>query len=415
MDRVNGYGDKFNQISNAAADVGNRAQNAIDGVDRGINNAVGAFDNLTNKTGELFSKASSLTSNFKLPSNPLGGSDLATTQPSPAAGSGNVGVSPSSRIAGFAFNPKDTLPSIDPLKREVAKPFEAVNAASNEALDYLQPNRVSSFLDGTFSKMKDLRDSAFKSAGFDYHAIKQRVEGTMKMAGQLAKLPGEIRDEVNNYVYAFNSAQSEITAFVGDTKRTFDNFKDLDNYLGIDNFINQFRPDDMTNMDYGSYSGVIFGVNSSLSEYGMAYRTEDMVEAIKDPAAKAALYGELLVQAAGTGNLESIEFYVTKMVAGQGQLLANDVIKLMFSSVQTRYGDNQKILGERILKICTDLDPNWDKVVNKPTDTLLDLYTYCNSSVLRALTFTDKRKYVIAATGKRVEPVKGLVEQFFPL
>lgn len=416
--RISDVGNAADQLQNKATDAANRVQSTVDGAQRGIDAATNLYDNTLDKAGETWNKigdtASGLTSKL---GNLFGGSDEATSNAVKAAGSAESGSSPNNRIAGFANDPKATLPTIDPMKRDVSEPFKPANEAASGVMDYLKPGKAGSLLSQGFQKIKDVRDGALKAVGTDYASVKKRLESTMQLAGQLSRLPGDIQQEIYGYTSAFNQAKYEVTSVIDGTRQTFDTFKDFDDYLAIDNIITSFtgKSNDIRSLDINTSSALIYGLSSKLSDYGMPEKIEPMVEAITDPIAQTALYGELLVQAAGIGNLESVEYYVTKLQPGQGRELASTVIPSLLRNLQVDDGVGFKAYGTRVLALCTTLDPNWDKTIAKPVRTELLPYTYCNTNAIQALLTTAKRPYVCAAGNRRLVSSDILVDQFFPI
>ncbi|ANZ48532.1 hypothetical protein BIZ78_gp043 [Erwinia phage vB_EamM_Caitlin] len=417
-DRVSSVGSAADQLQYKATDAANRVQSTVDGAARGIDAASNLYDNVSEKAGETWNKvsdgASSIADKF---GNLFGGSDEASTNAVQAAGSAESGVSPTNRIAGFANDPKGTLPSLDPIKREVSEPFKAKNEAASGVMDYLKPGKAGNLLSQGFDKLKTLRDGALKAVGTDYASVKKRLESTMQLAGQLSRLPGEIQQEVYGYTSAFNQAKNEVTSVIDGAKHTFDTLSDFDNYLAIDELITSFtgKTNDIRSLDINTSSALIYGISSKLSDFGLPQKTEPMVEAITDPVAKAVLWGELLVQAAGIGNLDSIEYYIGKLQPGQGRELAPTVIPSLLRNLQYEDGVGYKAMGVRILAICNSLNPNWDKSTSAPVRTELLPYTYCNSNAIQALLTTVKRPYVCAAGSRRLTTSNILVDQFFPV
>lgn len=416
--RVDGISNAASQVQGRVEDSVNRVQNTVDGAARGVESAANLYNTAYDKAGETWNKvsegASSLSSGI---SKLFGSSDLATTEGVKAAGSGESGASPASRIEGFSNKPKETLPTLDPIKRDVQEPFKPKNEAAAGVLDYLKPGKAGSLLSQGFTKLKDLRDSAFKAIGTDYESVKKRLESTMQIAGQLSRLPGEIQSEIQGYASMINQTRSEITAVIDQTKYTFDSLKDYDDYLAIDNLISSFTGNSgrISSMDIGSSTALIYGLSNKLSDMGLAGRTDAMVDAIKDPVARAALYGELLVQAANLGNLDSVDHYMTKLQPGQGRQLAPTVIQAILSNLQVDQGVGYKAYGERLLTLFNTLDPNWDKTKVAPIRVELLPYTYCNANALQALVTTAKRAYVCAAGSRRLQTSTTLVDQFFPV
>lgn len=417
-DRFDRIGNAGGQLQSRVEDAGNRVQNTVDGAARGVESATNLYNNVYDKAGETWNKvsegASSLSSGL---SKLFGSDDLATTEGVKAAGSGESGASPATRIEGFSNKPQETLPTLDPIKRDVQEPFKPKNEAASGVLDYLQPGKAGNLLSQGFTKLKDLRDSAFKAIGTDYASVKKRLENTMQIAGQLARLPGEIQSEIQGYASMINQTRSEITAVIDGAKYNFESLKDFDNYLAIDDLISSFTGNSgsIAHLDIGTSSALIYGLSGKLSEMGIAGRTDAMVEAIKDPVAKAALYGELLIQAANLGNLDSVDHYMAKLQPGQGRELAPTVIQAILSNLQVENGVGYKQYGDRLLTLFTALDPNWDKTKVAPITVELLPYTYCNANAIQSLITTAKRAYVCAAGSRRLQTSSTLVDQFYPI
>lgn len=416
--KVNGVESAVNNVQSKAADAVNRVQNSVDGVKRGIDSATNLYDKINDKAGETYNAITGAPDTIKSKfGNLFGGGDMATSAAVAAPGSGASGTSPATRIAGFANAPGDTLPSIDPLKREVSEPFKAANAAAEGVMDYLKPGKAGSLLSAGFDKLKSIRDTALATVGTDYASVKKRLENTMQIAGQLAKLPGDIQQEIYGYTSAFQQTKNEITAQIDGVKQTFDSFKDFDDYLAIDQVIKSFTGNSgsISNLDLNTSSALIFGLSSSLTKYGLPGKTDAMVEAITDPVAKPAMYGELLVQASSVGNLDSVEYYMGKLIEGQGRSLADTVIPNLLTNLQVDLGVGYKAYGARVLAVCDTLNPAWDKTKDDPTMTELLPYTYCNNGALQSLLTTAKRPYVCAAGNRRLVSVDVIVDQFFPV
>lgn len=417
-DGVNNVTNGVNQVEQRATDAVNRVQNTVESAQRGVESAVNMYDNVREKAGETYNKvtegASALGSKI---GNLFGSSDLATTKGVKAAGSGASGASPASRIEGFSNKPKETLPTIDPIKRDVQEPFKPKNDAASGVMDYLKPGKAGSLLSQGFQKLKNLRDGALGTIGLDYQSVKNRVEQTMQLAGQISRLPGEIQGEIQNYASQISQTRNEITSVIDGTRHTFESLKDFDDYLSIDNLITSFTGNSgrITNLDIGTSSALIFGINNKLVDMGITGRTDVMVEAIQDPVAKVVLYGELLVQAANLGNLEAANHYVTKLQPGQGRELAPTVIQALLSNLQVDQGVGYKTYGTNLLALFDTLDPNWDKTKVAPVTVELLPYTYCNANAIQALITTAKRKYVCAAGSRRLQTSTTLVDQFFPV
>ncbi|QXO09678.1 hypothetical protein pEaSNUABM11_00254 [Erwinia phage pEa_SNUABM_11] len=423
---TSGVTDRVSQAQSAVNNVQNQAQNAVsrvtstvDNVEKGITNAADTAKNAYSKAGEAYDKitdgASTLGSKI---GNLFGGSDIASTGGTKTAGSGASGASPGNKIGGFSTDPKSVLPSLDPLKREVETPFKAANEVATGALDYLKPSKISSLLGSGFSTLTSLRDKGLAAVGTDFASVKSRVESTMKVAGQLAKLPGQVQSEINGYVSDFNSAKYQVTSIVDGAKTTFNSFKDLDDYLAIDNFISSFKTsssDSYSTLDIGTTSAVIYGLSSSLASYNMPEKVVPLVDAVADPVAQAQLYRELAVQSSALGSLTSVEFYVGKLSDSDKVLISAEVIVNLLMNLQMETNPPYKTYGTRLLALFNTLDARWDKsaVVGQTDEVELYPYTFCNTNAIQALLTTEKRPFVCAAGYLSYDRADTMVNKFF--
>ncbi|EIF4796190.1 hypothetical protein LFN83_004960, partial [Salmonella enterica subsp. enterica serovar Infantis] len=167
-------------------------------------------------------------------------------------------------------NTKETLPVLDPQKRDVSEPFKKVNEEGLKALGYLSPGDSGSLLGKGWDSLSSLSDSLLSGIGTDFSSVKKRLEGTLNIAGQLAKLPSEISHEVNNFMSEVNSMRYQITSVIDDVQHTFDSYKDLDDFLAIDNLINSFKgSDSFSALDINTSSALIYGLSTKLNSYGL--------------------------------------------------------------------------------------------------------------------------------------------------
>ena len=239
----------------------------------------------------------------------------------------------------------------------------------------------------------------------------------MNIAGQLAKLPSEVSQEVNGFMSEVNSMRYQITSIVDDVQHTFDSYKDLDDFLAIDNLINSFKgSNSFSALDINTSSALIYGLSTKLNSYGLPAKIEPMLQAITDAQAKEVLYGELMIQAAATGNLDSTEYYLDKLQPGQGTQIAATVIQNLMANLRVEPGVSFKTYGTRILTLFKGLDAKWDKAKNiTPEMTELKLYTYAGVNAIQALLTTEKRNYVIAAGSVSYQSTDKIVEDYFAI
>lgn len=403
---------------NTAKNAANRVQSTVENAERGIKNTVDTVSQLSNRAGETFNKlisgGSELTNKI---GNLFGGSDTASVGGTKTAGSSASGVSPGQKVPGFASNTKETLPSQDPLKRDVSEPFKKKDEEGLKALDYLNPGGVGKLLSNGWTSIRSLTDSALSGIGTDIASVKKRLESTMNIAGQLAKLPSEVSQEVSGFMSEVNSMCYQITSIVDDVQHTFDSYKDLDDFLAIDNLINSFKgSDSFSALDINTSSALIYGLSTKLNSYGLPSKIEPMLQAISDAQAKEVLYGELMIQAAATGNLDSTEYYLDKLQPGQGAQIATTVIQNLMANLRVETGVSFKTYGTRLLALFKGLDAKWDKAKNiTPEMTELKLYTYAGVNAIQALLTTEKRNYVIAAGSVSYQSTDEIVEDYFAI
>jgi len=419
--KVSGVQSAVGNTVQRGTDAVNRVQSTVDNVGKGVETAQNLYNNVSEKAGETFDKIANGGSSLKEKlGNLFGGSDTSSVGGTKTAGSGASGVSPGQKMPTFATDTKAALPVLDPQKRDVSEPFKPVNKEGMSALGYLSPGGAGSLLSKGWSTLTELRDKALTAVGTDYASVKNRLEQTMNIAGQLAKLPSEISQEVNGYMNQFNSAKWQVTAMIDDATHTFDSFKDLGDYLAIDNVLKSFGVGSDSNgynsfstLDINTSSALIYGISTKLNEYGLPGKIDPMVQAISDPVAQEALYGELMVQASATGNLDSVEYYLPKLKPGQGQQIAKDVIKNLMANLRVESGIGFRQYGQRLLALFNALDPNWDKSKTNPAMTELYLYTYAGSNAIQALLTTDRRMYVIAGGSVQYQSANSLVNTYF--
>ncbi|HHS7556431.1 TPA: hypothetical protein ACTPQ1_004723 [Salmonella enterica] len=417
LNNLDGITSQIGNAQNTVNNATNRVQNAVADAERGIQQAQDTVSSIASKAGETFNKLYDTGSGLgEKIGNLFGGSDTASVGGVKTAGSSASGVSPPQRIPTFASDTKNALPVIDPQKRDVSEPFQKINQEGQNALSYLSPGGAGSLLNKGWSSLMDIRDNALSAIGTDYASVKSRLESTMNIAGQLAKLPSEVAQEVNNYMSVVNSAKWEVTSLIDNITHTFDSFKDLDDYLSISNLIDSFKgTDSFSSLDINTSSALIYGISTKLNQYGLPDKVDPMIQAITDPVAQQALYGELMVQAAASGNLTSAEYYLAKLEPGQGAELADVVIQNLLANLTVETGVGYRSYGTRLLALFNALDPNWDRSKAIPGMIELKLYSYANSNAIQALLTTEKRPYVIAGGSVQYQSASSLVQNYFPI
>lgn len=410
---TNQISNATNGVQNKVSDAQNRVQSTVDNAERGIASAQNLYDSAGETFDKLGNLGGSVTEKF---GNLFGGSDTASVGGTKAAGSAASGVSPPQRVPTFASDTKAALPVIDPQKRDVSEPFQKVNQEGKSALSYLSPGGAGSLLSKGWDSLIDIRDNALSVVGTDYASVKARLESTMNIAGQLASLPGDVQREINSYMNVVSSAKWQVTALIDDVTHTFDSFKDMDDFFSIDGIIDSFTgSSSFSSLDINTSSALIYGMSTKLNQYGLPERIDPMIQAITDPVAQQSLYGELMIQAAASGNLTSVEYYLPKLQPGQGAEIAEIVIQNLLMNLTVESGVGYSSYGQRLLSLFTALDPNWDRSKTIPGMVELKPYTYANSNAIQALLTTEKRPYVVAGGSVQYQSASTLVQNYFAL
>ncbi|HCJ9459136.1 TPA: hypothetical protein NV912_004986, partial [Escherichia coli] len=115
-----------------------------------------------------------------------------------------------------------------------------------------------------------------------------------------------------------------------------------------------------SSLDINTSSALIYGMSTKLNQFGLPNRIDPMIQAITDPVAQQALYGELMIQAAAAGNLNSVEYYLPKLQPGQGAEIADTVIQNLLMNLNVEPGVGYSTYGQRLLTLFKALNPNWD-------------------------------------------------------
>lgn len=351
----------------------------------------------------------------------------------------------------FQTNPTEALPVLDPIKRAVATPFEAVDKLGNEVLDYLGGKS------GTVGKLvkgaKDALPSELKEAGtqlargdivsgvkgltgmsnfreltsavvakdgkvgLDFSSIKDRVERNFGIQGGMAGLTPQVQKLITN------ASESVMGSGLGgfNLGSTINEIvqSDFDSARGISDLINRVAGSttglwDMA--DLGSIGAFIYGMSDKLIEWGAPDMIDAVIDKVEDARYQTSILEELCIRAAGTGSLSAVEHYVDKLDANRRLPIAEEVIETLFGSLQYERDERTASytnLGSRLLALCNKLDPNWDKDKSNHAITDLYLYSQVGDVAYNSLLTTDRRVYAMTFGLVRMDSAEGIVNEYF--
>lgn len=384
--------------------------NALGDAKNGVASSKSATTGLVNQAGTTFKSTTSLLGDVK--QTLFGGSSDAVSNPVKAngSGSGQSGNGVNARASAFFTKPTETLPSLDPLTRDVSKPFEAASQAANDAMDYLDPTAIGAKLGKGFSSIKDMADEALQTA----ESWGSRLESSLDTIGNIMSLPNQVLDRVAATVQQYEQMENGYKAVVDGYARTFKSLKDLTDLQNITSFMkNYFAADrDAGVMDMAATKALILSMGASVITIGMPEKIEELIATIKDPNERAEIYDELIKTAAKLGSLRVVEYYQPKLTAGHAQIVADTVIKDLLANISTEPNDSLKDFGVRMLAVFELLKPQWDVKAGRKS---LDLYIGANTTAIQILITTDRRPMAVAGGSVKSLKAAALVEAFFPI
>ena len=411
--------DLTNKIEQKRTDMAGRTSpvtTAIRGVSTGASSTKGAVSGVVGGVNDTFGQISGLGKSFgglsETFGNAFGGSNDVAKKPVLTNGSGESGSSPSPRLGGFATNPTEVLPSLDPVKRAVSEPFKATNEQAETVMDYLDPNKAGSLLDQGWTSLGDMVTSVENAVS----PIQQRIESSLDMVGSVASLPDRVMGQVSSIVNAASQVENGVQAVIDGVQHTFKSFESLAHYTAINRFISDYASVDRETdtLDVEALRALIISMGQTMIAEGQQAKIEEIISRIPDEAVRLEIYDELIVVAGSLGYVGGVEYYQAKLGAGHGKLVAEKVIRATLSSLTLDKGDSYKSLGARMLAVFELLKPQWNlSDITKRIE--LSHYTYCNANALTALIYTSHRPFAIAGGNiKRLTPTE-MVSKFFPL
>ena len=430
-----------NKLEQKKAELAARASpvsNAIRGVNTGIGNAKSAVSGVVGSVNDTFGQLSTLGKTFtglgdtagktisgisdtasgavasvqESFGNAFGGKNDVAKNPVPTNGSGEGGAAPSPRLGGFATNPSEVLPSLDPVKRAVSEPFKAINEQAEAVMDYLDPNKAGSLLDKGWTTINDLVTSVETAVA----PIKSRIESSLDMIGQVASLPDRVMNQVSSIVSAASQVENGVQAVIDGVNHTFKSFESLAHYTAINRFISDYASVDRETdtLDVEALRALIISMGQTMIAEGQQAKIEEIISRIPDEAVRLDICDELIVVAATLGYVAGLEYYEPKLGTRHGQLVAEKVIRGTLSNLSLEKGDTYKNLGTRMLAVFEKLKPQWNVSALTKRIELMH-YTYCNANALTALAYTAHRPFAVAGGNvKRLTPTE-MVSKFFPL
>lgn len=423
--------DDLRNRTKRAEDAGSAVQRTIDNTARGVGDVADGAVDAAKRTGDLVGKADDfilglgqktfgagekILGVFGANTQPFGGSDLASTDPTQLPGTASSGGGADTRIPALSIDTKEALPSVDPLKREVSAPFEAVNKKMDDVKGYVfgEKGLLDNLRDGFFN----LRDGAFNAVGLDYQDVKARVEMAMDAAKSIAALPGEIQREFYDLVREAEAIRQEVegkvSIFIDGVQRDFDSVKDYADFLKLDSSLKRWEDSPWDWGDYNTGAALINSVADALANYGMPERVDPIIEK-QSPEIQALLWEELVLRSAAGGNLYATEHYATKLKKERKAFVAKPVSVNLLRNLHYDETSNYGDMGKRLLALFESLDKNWDMSVLQTGRVELLFYTIMNSVSINSMITTKKRPYVCAFGCVYYDTSEAIIDRYFPV
>lgn len=394
--------------------------NALRGVNSGASSAKGAVNGVVSTAGQTFNQIGNLGSSFSgvkdsvsgVFGNTFGGSNDIAKNPVKPSGSGDGGSSPGNRIGGFATDPTATLPSLDPLKREVSKPFAAANEQAEGVMEYLNLNKAGEALSGGWDTLTSIATDIENTVS----PIQQRIEQSLDMIGSIASLPDQVLSQVSSIVNSAVQMENGVRAVVDGVSQTFSSFKSLAHYTAINRFISDYASVDreQDTLDVDALRALIISMGQSMIAEGQQGKIEELIARIPDPLMRAQIYDDLIVVAAGIGYVGGVEYYQAKLSADHGPLVADKVVAGLLANMTLTKDDTHHSVGLRTLAVFDKIKPRWN-IDAASGRVQLWLYTLCNANALNALLTTSHCRYAVAGGTVKQRTPSEMVGVFFPL
>lgn len=409
--------DASRRLEEKRMDMNNKTSpvtNAVNGMNSGAGSAKSAVSGIVSNAGETFNQISSLGSGFTglkdTIGNAFGGSNDVAANPVPANGSG--GDAPGVRAGGFATRPDATLPSLDPIKRDVSKPFEASNAESEGMMEYFGFSKVGAGLSSGFDSIVGVYDDV-TSATAPYV---QRIESTMDMVGSIASLPDKVLNQFSNIMASAVAVENGYKAVVDGVTHSFNSLADLGDYMGINKFISDYADVDreQETLDVDALRALIMAMGQTMIAVGQQEKLEEVIARIPDASVREAIYDDLIILSAQLGSVQGAEYYQAKLSPGHGSLVANQVISNMLANLEVDAKEGFKSVGQRLLALFDSIKPAWN--IDAASQRIeLFFYTLCNGNALSALLTTTHRPLAVAGGNVKSLMPTEQVERFFPV
>lgn len=407
---VSGVRDSVNGVLGAANNAATGVKSAIagtigdvqktaSGLVKGVGDTLNGIQGTVQKVGGEFGNA-------------FGGSNDISTKAVKVSGSGDAGASPGNRMGMFATDPTSVLPSLDPLKREVSKPFEAINAQAEEAIEYLNLNKAGEMLSSGWDSITGLVSDVENAVA----PIKDRIEKTMDMVGAVASLPDQIMGQVSTIVNSAREVEAGVRASIDGVAHTFKSFKSLAHFGAVNQFISDYAAVDREQdlLDVEALRALIMSMGQSMISEGQQEKIEELITRIPDPAIREQIYDDLLLVAAEVGYVSGVEYYQQKISVGHGPLVADRVVNSLFANLDIQRGESYKDVGQRLLAVLGKLKSDWN--MNSAANRVeLWPYTLCNGNAMTALLTTDHAPYVVAGGCVVHYTPSAMSTVFFPL
>lgn len=359
---------------------------------------------------------------------------------------------PNRKLTTYTQGTSEVLPTLDPVKQDVAKPFVSTDKLGNVAADYLGgdaasdfanklmggtnissaigdvkdkassiSSRVSqSFLSGggiteLSANIVDLVDVGTDGVGLDFDSIKTRLEDSLGVRGAMASITGSLKDDLVRI--AGNLGGESIGLLTSEGMKLIEggDIKDMKSVMDLIGRITNVGGI-MDMFDFSAQACVINALANKLIGWGVPDLIDKVLDVIDNNDRKEVMYEELAIRAAALGSVESLKHYTDKISSGRQKAISDVVIHNIVSQFK-RVADSplsDKEYGNELLSICKQYDRLWDRDRYDENVVCLAIYSIASKDAQRCLAHTDARPHIIAGKYVSRQRVSTIIRESFP-
>lgn len=381
---------------------------------------------------------------------------------------------PKHRGALVSNDPHDSLPSVDPIKREVSTPAAPTNEPANIAGGYIAPpppsdaefaahrakyeplpepgqatanatpsNSVgfqptpqtsttmekeagSSLLANT-NKYKSRSGSSLtgrdvsrvitssdKGVGVDSPEIRRRVEEAFGIPGSTEELTDETKSILSESV-AVSIGQPDAVIVIDGVEQAISG-KDVKDAKGITNLVNRIASAEgtMSYLDISAQAGAVKGLTDKLIEWDAPELIDKLIGAMGDVKEQQAMWEEIAKRAAQQSNVSMVKSYGEQMGGQRRAVIANDVISTLLRSYRKRDDVSLKVQGNMLAEVCSLYDPLWYRDKYDTTSENLHYFLLANDGAIECLLRTNHRVSAQAVRVIEKNNIDTLILNMFP-